>query len=301
MQESPFEYANGLQSVRLSPESRWTSSAGKEEQMPSFRSVRGGFTLIELLVVIAIISILAAILFPVFSQARESARQTQCASNMRQLGLAMRMYVTDYDETWFPSVHEDYLPGFAPQQNWLGYDNNNFGIDGGMWGHVHEPAKNPPRPGALDNYIKNHGIKRCASMPTQWQSSYAINWFSPAFASKWQPYEYSPCAKTSYANPDGSISTTGATDAEVERPAQMLMAWEHLARANTCNFLQPYDWLESPPQGPEHAFLKDHFHFLHRDGSNSVWADGHVKRISYGQLRRWYFSANQAIYGDVGG
>jgi prepilin-type N-terminal cleavage/methylation domain-containing protein/prepilin-type processing-associated H-X9-DG protein len=57
-----------------------------------------GFTLIELLVVIAIIAILAAILFPVFARAREKARQSSCASNMRQLGLSMVMYTQDYDE-----------------------------------------------------------------------------------------------------------------------------------------------------------------------------------------------------------
>ena len=58
---------------------------------------RRGFTLIELLVVIAIIAILAAILFPVFAQARDKARSVSCLSNMKQLGLALTMYLQDYD------------------------------------------------------------------------------------------------------------------------------------------------------------------------------------------------------------
>jgi prepilin-type N-terminal cleavage/methylation domain-containing protein len=59
---------------------------------------RVGFTLIELLVVIAIIAILAAILFPVFAQARAKARQATCSSNLRQIGVGILMYAQDYDE-----------------------------------------------------------------------------------------------------------------------------------------------------------------------------------------------------------
>jgi prepilin-type N-terminal cleavage/methylation domain-containing protein/prepilin-type processing-associated H-X9-DG protein len=77
-------------------------------------SARFGFTLIELLVVIAIIAILAAILFPVFAKAREKARQTTCASNEKQLGLAMLQYVQDYDET-FPAVWDN---NRQPVMNW---------------------------------------------------------------------------------------------------------------------------------------------------------------------------------------
>lgn len=66
--------------------------------MQSNHRGRNGFTLIELLVVIAIIAILAAILFPVFAQAREKARTTACLSNMKQLGTAEAMYLQDYDE-----------------------------------------------------------------------------------------------------------------------------------------------------------------------------------------------------------
>jgi prepilin-type N-terminal cleavage/methylation domain-containing protein/prepilin-type processing-associated H-X9-DG protein len=64
----------------------------------SNRPSRNAFTLIELLVVIAIIAILAAILFPVFATAREKARQSSCASNMKQIGMAMKMYASDTDE-----------------------------------------------------------------------------------------------------------------------------------------------------------------------------------------------------------
>ena len=61
---------------------------------------RQGFTLIELLVVIAIIAILAAILFPVFARARENARKSNCQSNLKQIGLALRSYSQDYDERY---------------------------------------------------------------------------------------------------------------------------------------------------------------------------------------------------------
>src|SRR5438067_1278876 len=63
---------------------------------------RRGFTLIELLVVIAIIAILAAILFPVFAQVREKARQTRCLSNQKQIGNAVMLYAQDYDEQIVP-------------------------------------------------------------------------------------------------------------------------------------------------------------------------------------------------------
>jgi len=71
-----------------------------------------GFTLIELLVVIAIIAILAAILFPVFAQARAKARQTSCLSNSKQVSSSVLMYTQDYDETLPPEyVQVPYVPG----------------------------------------------------------------------------------------------------------------------------------------------------------------------------------------------
>lgn len=100
-----------------------------------------GFTLIELLVVIAIIAILAAILFPVFAKARDSARTIQCTSNMRQLGTGLMMYAQDYDETmpsWPFPLNTN--PQFA---EW----------DFCIWAN------------ALQPYTKNYGVFQCPNAP----------------------------------------------------------------------------------------------------------------------------------------
>src|SRR5918911_756201 len=94
------------------PADDWAFANLKENVMGFIpRTQRRGFTLIELLVVIAIIAILAAILFPVFAQAREKARQAACLSNAKQIGLGCRMYAQDYDEVNVPE--RVLLPGGA--------------------------------------------------------------------------------------------------------------------------------------------------------------------------------------------
>jgi prepilin-type N-terminal cleavage/methylation domain-containing protein/prepilin-type processing-associated H-X9-DG protein len=112
-----------------------------------------GFTLIELLVVIAIIAILAAILFPVFAQARESARKTSCLNNCKQMGTAIQMYIQDWDG-WYPLA-------------WFDFGENGFDV-------------------ALFPYIKNKQVYECPSnpvTPSNWKGytmgplprSYALN------------------------------------------------------------------------------------------------------------------------------
>jgi prepilin-type N-terminal cleavage/methylation domain-containing protein/prepilin-type processing-associated H-X9-DG protein len=113
-------------------------------------SKRNGFTLIELLVVIAIIAILAAILFPVFAQAREKARQIGCSSNLRQIGLAFGMYAQDYDEA-LPDRRDlkVSLPGgYLPWSGWPPSDPR------GGWALI-----------VLQPYTRNSGIWSCPSLP----------------------------------------------------------------------------------------------------------------------------------------
>jgi prepilin-type N-terminal cleavage/methylation domain-containing protein/prepilin-type processing-associated H-X9-DG protein len=107
------------------------------------QSYRQAFTLIELLVVIAIIAILAAILFPVFAQARERARMIACLSDARQIGTSLRMYAQDYDETYMPLRQ-----GYDPTTGLAHADGLSEGF---MWRN------------ALQPYIKNKGIMACPS------------------------------------------------------------------------------------------------------------------------------------------
>ena len=261
---------------------------------------KSGFTLIELLVVIAIIAILAAILFPVFAQAKNAAKGAVCISNMRQLGVATSLYLSDNDDVFFPLAYAEPLAGFAPQTVWISYDNNNGPLVSGFYGRVNTAAINSARPGILDSYLKSRDILACPNRPTGVQSALAVSAFDPKFDSPFylshpaaKTNEYGPSSKSSFLNSDGVISYTAASNSEVEEPTATLMLFEHDAKAPLCNFLQPYDWLTAPPATKT---LKDHFNLLHNGATNTLWVDSHAKRIQYEQLRRPWFSVRKDIY-----
>ncbi|MES2463143.1 MAG: prepilin-type N-terminal cleavage/methylation domain-containing protein, partial [Armatimonadota bacterium] len=112
------------------------------------RKLQNAFTLIELLVVIAIIALLAAILFPVFSQAREKGRQATCLANMKQMGLAFGQYLTDFDSQ-YPTC-----------------DNDKAKISGEPPDPETPDADGPPEHDwhiVLQPYVKEYGILRCPS------------------------------------------------------------------------------------------------------------------------------------------
>ncbi len=116
-----------------------------------------GFTLIELLVVIAIIAILAAILFPVFAQARESARRTSCLSNLKQLGTAFQMYQQDYDGRFHKAA------GIRSPAV------NGFGANTNIRGWYHWPWFYGP-------YVKSVNVFDCPSSPDETEGLTGDNW-----------------------------------------------------------------------------------------------------------------------------
>jgi prepilin-type N-terminal cleavage/methylation domain-containing protein/prepilin-type processing-associated H-X9-DG protein len=122
-----------------------------------------GFTLIELLVVIAIIAILAAILFPVFAKAREKARQITCASNEKQIGLGLLMYLQDNDEKFPAGLVHAAVPN-------INSGTTNCTGAGLGWG------------GAVVPYTKSPNLFHCPDDPQtgKYYCSYALNMYLPA-------------------------------------------------------------------------------------------------------------------------
>jgi len=187
---------------------------------------RNGFTLIELLVVIAIIAILAAILFPVFAQAREKARAISCLSNTKQMSLAILMYQQDYDEV-FPSGFNDgigWVGGQWPQYVQPYIKDGNFNIfkcpDDALSGLIH------PESGQYASFTV-YGISYAANGATgtwccapTWSSGYAA----------WGPMQF----QFPTAGGWGMTQMTGPmTDAQVTQPAAtILLAEKHNSDVN---------------------------------------------------------------------
>jgi prepilin-type N-terminal cleavage/methylation domain-containing protein/prepilin-type processing-associated H-X9-DG protein len=133
-----------------------------EDMMRSKRSY--GFTLIELLVVIAIIAILAAILFPVFAQAREQARKISCTSNLKQIATAMLMYTQDYDET-YPLLAARDLAAKPPSPD--------FQYGSAAWHNAIQP------------YVQNYQVYICPD--SEYRNADPINYFDPFWSYSMPP------------------------------------------------------------------------------------------------------------------
>lgn len=234
----------------------------------STRSRFAAFTLIELLVVIAIIAILAAILFPVFAQAREKARQTSCLSNEKQIGLAMMQYVQDYDETLPPGRY---------------YDSSGTGT-AFAWDNYIEPYAQ--KAGSTDYGKGNNPYLVCPSDsidrkpaytngPVPNKKSYAISGSGVSTADyPWLPETY----------PTGTSGITqGRPLADITSPAGLIMIAEAhrsksgigvntdyrvLSPAPTAAAALPYGQIEPPPAKAQ---------VPHSGGWNYLFADGHAK------------------------
>src|SRR5436305_602790 len=145
------------------------------------------FTLIELLVVIAIIAILAAILFPVFAQAREKARATSCLSNEKNIGLAILMYAQDYDDGVVPWVlPRGNMPFPWEGSLWSGliqpYLKNGHGAPGGPTGVLACPSWSAStlEAGGDSADCDGPGLWESLLPATYFYSHYGIAWASPS-------------------------------------------------------------------------------------------------------------------------
>lgn len=216
---------------------------------------QSAFTLIELLVVIAIIAILAAILFPVFAQARESARQTVCSSNVRQIGMGVQMYVTDYDETYpifYAYNTEDPITG---ARAWAGYP-------------LHKGVELLILP-----YEKNKQIFKCPddqggpalSDPTYgcpglttYQSCYGSSY-------RFDIGSFSVVANESSQNNFLFPTTTIVVDSMFELPSQTRMMRDEMM-----------PWFGTDVK---YGYLPTYYKQWHSRGGGIVYADGHSKFV----------------------
>ncbi len=231
---------------------------------------RSAFTLIELLVVIAIIAILAAILFPVFAQAREKARQTSCASNQKQLVLGVLQYVQDYDETFPLTLFNNDTPSSVTTP-WDATPTANPNARKSFWSNAVEP------------YIKAFGVYSCPSTEER-SDIFGVD----SVASKGVTFSYT---LNGYLN--------AYSMGQVPDPSSTIMVSEGLGKINMPRFANAFPLaIDSsgnimPTFSPGNldqdascstaagaygfGFNYDYSWWVHNGGSNYAYIDGHVK------------------------
>lgn len=208
------------------------------------------FTLIELLVVIAIIAILAAILFPVFAQARLKAQQTTCASNLRQTVLAFDMYNQDYDQTYPMSV----------------YNNADYTVET-AWDYTITYTRQYKvisiKPGLIGAYTKSNAVSSC---PT---NEIKEKWGRP-----FTGYAYN----TSYIGciVDPPEFRSPATESSIMQPSDTVLVTDSAmysggSRAGN-NYLRA-------PQDIYYGYTGPNTHFRHLGAAEVAYCDGHVKAV----------------------
>jgi len=241
--------------------------------------MRRGFTLIELLVVIAIIAVLAAILFPVLHRAREKARQASCQSNLRQLGLAMAQYVSDYDDT-MPYVY--FGATYTLVDDWVD-------------GHPVPSAEGSYSWGvALMPYVRNARLFKCPTkrMKDPWGRYPGHG--CPQAPFRWGTYGINFCTM--------GAPVDGISDGEIEDPSGTILLADTCGRPSIWVRLGDVPGLPSIPYDPDavlpfpapDGYVDDSSYGLmgppHNYGWNFLFCDGHVKwqrQVVQRQLTRW--------------
>ena len=210
---------------------------------------QAGFTLIELLVVIAIIAILAAILFPVFAQARAKARQASCGSNIRQMSLAVTLYTQDYDER-FPMA-ATLLPNFS-FLNW------------------HDLA---------DPYVKNKQIWNCPSTNLPLVDSAGKPVCHYGFNTYYLNVSLSGTA-INPANPNDLNNAPGVAQAAVSAPAHTALMADTIGVTNVpANHSSTY---LLPPSHTTDEIYWGRPDARHNEGVNVGFVDSHIKWMRRG-------------------